>query len=193
MLSVYKKKKLHQKLANQDSRFIPIIPKEYFSRSHVPPPFIFNGKKENRKHYRYKIFLGETIRDTTPDMTINYEFNGLPSFYHARHDRFVNYQPDIFIEQTDNYHGIVRYSDIEINGGIHYKNDNQMLKNKERKDLVYPVLQNMFPADKPNLKTIASYIIIEVDDFEYRTIEDILRETLIRITKGGVYSEQPLD
>ena len=192
-MGVIRNKKLHQKLANHSLKVIPDIPKEYFKRSHVPPPFLFNGKPENRKHYRYKIFLGETIRDTTPEMKVNYEFNELPSFYHARHDRFVNYQPDIFIEQIDKHLGIVRYSDIEINGGIHYKNDNQILKNKERKNLVFPTLQKMVPADKPDYLTIASYIIIEVDDFEYRNIETILRETLIRITKGGVYSEQSLD
>src|SRR5215217_2584779 len=137
-----KKKKLHELLASKPSRKKPYIPKRYFKRPWIPPPIDpESGKPEPKEHYEYKILLGEKMRDWLPYLEINYEYYGLPSFYHARYDRFVNYRPDIFIEYHNDKKKQSWFSDIEINGLIHYKSKDQILKVKERKNLVYPTLK----------------------------------------------------
>lgn len=139
------------------------------------------------KHYEYKVYLGETLRDNLPYLKIDYEFTGLPSFFSERHNKFVNYQPDIFIEWHDDQNKLSFFSDIEINGLVHYKSKEQILKIKERKNHIYPVLSAMKAANKPDYKTISSYIIIEKDDFEYSEINDIYAETRGQILSGGVF------
>lgn len=186
-----KRKTLIQKLANHDSRKVPDIPKHYFNRPEVPPPTNFEGKPENPKHYRYKIFLGETIRNRMPflDSKIHYDYDQLPEFYHERHGRNVHYLPDIFILWVDEANEITYVCDIEINGLIHYKNKNQVLKNIERKNLIYPYLQQYKDGQFKEFKTVASYIIVDVDDFEYQTVSDIFHMVKDAFYAGGLYTK----
>lgn len=184
MLTV--KKKLHQKLAKHPSRKVPRIPKHYFSRPHIPPQIQQNGRLENEQHYRYKIFLGETLRDNLPYLTINYEYKGLPPFWHERYSRHLRYTPDIYVEYHDDELKRSYYSDIEINGGIHYKNKDQILKTRERLDHIYPYLQGHKTPNREDYKIVASYIIIDVDDFEYFTINDLYLCTKSEILLGGL-------
>lgn len=183
-----RKKSLASKLNKNPSKKIPIVPKEYFLRPHVPPPFVWNGKMENQKHYAYKIYLGEYIRDNMPFLKIDYEWNGLPSFYNERHNKFVNYTPDIFLTWHDDKSKISFYSDIEINGLVHYKSKDQILKVKERINHIYPLISILKEKGKrEDYKTIGSYIVLEKDDFEYNHISDIYADTRIEMLKGGLY------
>jgi hypothetical protein len=189
-----RKLKLHQKLSKKPSRKVPNVPKSFFLRDCVPPPSTFMGKLENEKHYKYKIFLGETIRDRMPFLTsIEYDYQSLPDFFHARYDRYLSYLPDIFIKFIDDTLETIFICDIEINGLIHYKNKNQILKCKERKDHIYPYLQNYREPDREreHYKTMASYIVFDVDDFEYNTISELFDIWKIWFFGlGGVYPER---
>ena len=184
-----RRKKLHQKLATHPHRKIPQIPKHYFLRPGIPAPTFYKGKVENKKHYIYKVFLAETLRDRLPGVNITYEYDGLPPFWHERYDRWLNYHPDIFLEYHD--HDLKRsyYCDIEVNGGIHYKNKDQILKVIERKNHIYPYLQTKKEPNKEDYATIASYSIIEVDDFEYRTITELYRAVKQIFINGGLEPE----
>jgi hypothetical protein len=176
-------------LQKKPSRKIPKVPKSFFLRNCVPPPTIYEGKFENEKHYKYKIFLGETIRDRLPYLeSINYEYQNLPNFFHGRYNRYLTYLPDIFIKFCDDETKTFFVADIEINGIIHYKNKNQILKCKERKDHIYPYLQQSKELGKEDYRTVASYIVFDVDDFEYQTINDlfhIFKDVYLQI--GGLY------
>jgi hypothetical protein len=185
-----RRQKLHQKLAGHGHRKVPHVPKHYFLRPHIPPPTYYKGKAENKKHYDYKIFIGETLRDRLPYIDINYEYLELPTFYHERYNRYLSYTPDIFISYHDDEFKRSYYCDLEINGLIHYKNKDQILKVKERKDHIYPYLQTKKEPNKEDYSTVASYIIIEVDDFEYETITDLYHLVKTRVFEGG---QHPLD
>lgn len=166
---------------------MPQVPSHFFTRPHVPPPQIHNGKVENKQHYEYKIFLGETLRDRLPYVTINYEYDGLPPFYHERYNRYLTYTPDIFVSWVDDANKIVYYSDVEVNGLVHYKNKDQILKVKERKDHIYPYLQSKKEPNKEDYATVAAYVIIEVDDFEYHPITDLYRNVKDLVFNGGLH------
>lgn len=184
-----KRKTLIQKLANHSSRKVPNIPNHYFTRPEVQPPTNYEGKPENPKHYRYKILLGETIRNRLPNLEskIHYDYEGLPEFYHSRHGRNVHFIPDIFILWIDENEEKIYITDIEVNGLIHYKNRNQVLKNVERKNLVYPYLRNYQDRMFIDFKTIASYMIVDVDDFEYQSISEIFHSVKETLMSGGLH------
>lgn len=185
-----RKLKLHQKLAKKTSQKIPSVPKSFFLRDCVPPPSTFQGKLENEKHYKYKIYLGETIRDRLPDIDlIEYDYQALPTFFHARYDRYLTYLPDIFIKFIDDNSKKVYVCDIEINGLIHYKNRNQILKSKERKDHIFPYLQKYKEIGKEeDYETVASYVVFDVDEFEYNSISELYHiwKNVFYVT-GGVH------
>ena len=183
-----RKLKLHQKLAKHPSRKKPNVPKSFFLRPWVPPPSTFQGKLENEDHYKYKVFLGETIRDRLPYLeTIQYDYQSLPDFFHARYNRFLSYLPDIFIKYVEDKYKTVYVADIEANGLIHYKNRGQILKNKERKDHIYSFLQNYKEKGKEDYKTIASYMVFDIDDFELLSINEIFHTFKDTFFNGGIY------
>lgn len=169
---------------------MPKIPKHYFERPEVPPPTFYEGKEENPKHYRYKIYLGETIRNALPFAKVEYDFERLPPMLNERYGRKVTYIPDILVEWIDEGTDKFYVSDVEINGGIHYKNKSQMLKNKDRKDLVYSCLQNYKNPLYTELNNIASYMIFEIDDFELNPITDLFNSFKETFFKGGLYPEK---
>lgn len=185
-MSGSKKRRLHQKLAKHPHKKLPQVPSHYFTRPCVPPPTCYQGHEENKQHYEYKVFLAETIRDRLPYVTINYEYDGLPPFWHERYNRLLTYTPDIFVSWVDDYTKAVYYSDVEINGLIHYKNRDQILKVKERKDHIYPHLQSRKEPNKEDYVTVASYIVVEVDDFKYEPITDLYRRVKDVVFTGGV-------
>jgi hypothetical protein len=183
-----KRKTLIQKLAKHESRKIPSIPNHYFQRPEVPPPTNFDNKEENKKHYQYKIFLGETIRNRLPHLSshINYDYDKLPPMWHERYAKYLTYLPDIFIKWRDDGNEIIYLTDIEINGLIHYKNKTQILKMIERRNLVYPYLCSYKEQGFDDYRTIASYMIIDVDEFEYQTINDIFHNVKETFYNGGL-------
>lgn len=170
------------------SRIIPKVPKEFFLRPQVPPPAVYQGRIENKLHYQYKIFLGESIRNHFNDiLDIEYEYQNLPYFYHARYNKELTYMPDICIKFVDESYKHIYISDIEINGLIHYKTKDQILKTKERKDLIYPYLVKHRESGKEDYEVTASYVVFDVDDFEMNRIDYLIEQWDKTFWNGGIY------
>jgi hypothetical protein len=164
-------------------------------------PDIFNrqyptSENEPVEHYISKIYLGEQLRKrffiswcNWITYTLEYEYPDLPDMITSKGLR--HYYPDIYIESRDHSHSTIRICDIEINGGIHYKNRERILKNILRRDTICNYFANYKDKIDKDYKIIFAYIVFRDEDFLYNRLEDFhFKEFEYYFNNGGRYPEK---
>jgi hypothetical protein len=140
---------------------------EIFSKQYPQSP------NENMNHYISKIYIGENIkrfRNHLTNFSLNYEYEKIPTLATSMGDR--SYVPDIFIEYLDHDARKKHIIDIEILGGVHFKNQIQLNKNKLRRETLINYFQNQYKdPEYTNYKTIFSYIGFQPEQFLYHRLD----------------------
>ena len=156
------------------------------------------SENEPIEHYISKVYLGQQLirkyfnrinLSGFGDNKFEYEYPDLPQMNTSKGYR--HYFPDIYIEMTDHTNQTIRICDIEINGGIHYKNRERIIKNILRRDTICNYFDNYKDQVYKDYKIIFSYIVFRDEDFLYNRLEDFhFKEFEYYFTNGGRYPEK---
>lgn len=140
---------------------------------------------EPEPHYICKVFLGEQLRKKSKlDLVISYE-HPLPTIFTDSGPR--NYIPDIYLEYIDNSDKTIYISDIELNGGVHYKNKIQYNKNKIRREAILNYFNNIY--NYLDYKVVFSYIVFNTEDFLFQKFDYFFDIFNIKFLSSGIYPE----
>ena len=148
------------------------------------------SNNENDSHYISKVYLGENLRRMIPKLhLLKYEYVELPRLS-INEDETRDFQPDIYFEVYDHRNKKKKIMIIEINGGIHYKNESRIRKNKVRRESIIFYFSNDY-VDRDtryqDYETIFSYLVFEPDEFEYHLLDHFTDIVFHYLDHGGRY------
>lgn len=158
--------------------------KDIFSKTYM------RHSNEPDSHYICKILCGELLRKYCGNgIDIRYE-RELPPLAIDGGKGIRTYQQDILVKFIDTKNEKVHIADIEINGGIHYKNKERYRKNKLRRETIWNYYNSLYrETGHENYKIVLGYIVFEPDEFLYNKFDYFFNIFNDKFMNGGIHPE----